>query len=210
VYTFNNTLPAGTYEVVAKMPDAGVQSQAMTLSVTAATTTEAYFMLNPGSGCPTCADLCSGVACTSTQVCAQQPLPGTCNAGVCMADAALGSALSVGVNPGSTVGRPNNYVIRYSSTNYCPGPDMAHVFTAPTTRTYSFSVSRVSGSTSMQWYMTTSASQVCSGSINYQSPWWDNVPGSTYNVSLTAGQSIYLIVDGDGVTDSGAYTVNIN
>jgi hypothetical protein len=209
VYTFNNTLPEGTYEVVAKLPDAGLQAHQMTLSVMPATTTEGYFVLNPGSGCPTCSNLCSGVACTNTSVCAAQTSPGTCNAGVCMADASLGATLSLGVNTGSTVGRPSSYVIRYSTTNYNPGPDMAHSFTAPTTRSYNIAVARVSGSQSMEWYMTTQAQQVCSGVITYQSPWWDSM-GYSQNVSLTAGQTIYVIVDGPTSTDTGTYTVTVN
>jgi hypothetical protein len=207
VYTFNNTLPEGTYEVVAKMPDAGLQAQSMTLSVVASTTTEGYFTLQPGSGCPTCSDLCSGVACTNQPVCGSQSTSGTCNAGVCMADSMLAAALSLGVNSGTTVGRTNSYVIRYSSTNYNPGPDMAFFFTAPTTRSYSFAVARTSGATTMEWYMTTQ--QPCSGVITYQSPWWDTIP-ATETASLTAGQTIYLIVDGATTADTGAFTITVN
>ena len=78
VYTFNTTIPAGTYEVVAKdeRPDAGLQARSATATVMAAMTTEANFALQPGVGCPTCADLCSGVSC-GADFCL--PSTGTCH-----------------------------------------------------------------------------------------------------------------------------------
>jgi hypothetical protein len=93
VYTFGNTIPAGTYEVVAGAPGlqsadggTGVQSVSMMLTTTATQTTDGTFVLPPGSGCPTCSDPCAGIACPSA-VCTdgQTPPPwsATCYAGTC-------------------------------------------------------------------------------------------------------------------------------
>jgi hypothetical protein len=88
VYTFNNLIPAGSYEVVASA--SGYQSVQATLSVTGSTSTNQYFTLQQGSGCPNCTDLCSGISCPnapSTSGCVDgQNIPlwnATCSAGAC-------------------------------------------------------------------------------------------------------------------------------
>ncbi|HUB06129.1 MAG TPA: carboxypeptidase-like regulatory domain-containing protein, partial [Myxococcales bacterium] len=95
VYTFGNSaIPAGTYEVVAEA--SGMQSQSLTLTVTGGATTDGDFTLTPGTGCPSCGDPCSGIACPNTvaQTCSlmsgvgwaqEAPLPwmATCEAGSC-------------------------------------------------------------------------------------------------------------------------------
>ena len=209
VYTFPNTIPEGTYEVVAKKPDAGVQAEAMTLTVTAGQTTEGYFSLPAGFGCPTCADLCSGTACTSNSVCSTVQQPGTCNAGVCMQDTSGpgSTTLALGSISGNTTGRPNSVQMHYSNAVYCTGPDVIYAFTAPTSRGYTFAVSTTAG-VALQFYMTTNAAQVCSNTIAYQSPWWFNIPNSG-TAALSAGQTIYIIVDGSTPADFGPFTITV-
>ena len=123
-----------------------------------------------------------------------------------MTDTGPGAVLGLGSVSGTTTGRTNSYVMRYSQVSYCPGPDVAYWFTAPTSRSYTFSVT--TSSANLQFYMTSSSAQLCSGLITYQNSWWYNVPGSA-TVSMTAGQVIYLIVDGADASDSGPYTVTV-
>jgi hypothetical protein len=133
VYHFNNSVPAGTYEVVATK--SGFQSKQVTLSVSASATTSQYFVLDSGSGCPSCSDQCSGVACPSAVVACQgstayaPPLwNGTCAAGVCSAayntTNATQTSCSYGCNDASGTcydGQDGNVcsVSSNCSTNYC-------------------------------------------------------------------------------------------
>jgi hypothetical protein len=70
------------------------------LTVSAGTSTTQPFALTKGSGCPTCTDLCSGVACPNT-ICVNGNNPqlwnGTCNGGTCSNETApAGSACPLG------------------------------------------------------------------------------------------------------------------
>lgn len=79
VYNFNDDIPAGTYEVVALAPS--MQSQAQLLTVAAGMTTDGTFNLTTGTGCPSCADPCSGIDCS--QVGTPPPWISTCEQGLC-------------------------------------------------------------------------------------------------------------------------------
>jgi len=90
VYTFGNAaIPAGSYEVVAAAT--GHESEQQTLVVTASQTTDGVFTLPVGSGCPSCSDPCSGLACPLTTATActanvetSPPLwNATCEVGTC-------------------------------------------------------------------------------------------------------------------------------
>jgi len=88
VYTFGSTIAAGTYEVVAAAP--GMQSAALTLTVTGGQTTDGNFQLSSGIGCPSCVDACAAALCTKVDPCTdglENPWAGTCDQGACQATA---------------------------------------------------------------------------------------------------------------------------
>jgi hypothetical protein len=213
VYTFNGQIPAGTYEVVAKdeRPDAGppLQASAAMVTVTAAMTTEQNFVLAPGTGCPTCSDVCSGVACGGSRPYCTAPSSGggTCVNGACTSDSFFRVA-RLGVNTGTTVGQDDSFFLRYSSSNYYQGtPDTAFVFVPPTSRTYS--VQLASSSSDLVYYWTLSAP--CSGQVTWSSSfnYWANAP-YTYSASLTAGVPVFIVVDTDSGGTPAPFTLTIN
>ena len=198
VYTFNGQIPAGTYEVVAKdeRPDAGqLQAKAAMVTVTPATTTELNFALSPGSGCPTCTDVCSGVACGAPDIfCAPGGRGGTCRAGVCVNDSSFRLA-NVGVTTASTVGQPDvHYSSYYGSSSY-RGGDVTFVFIPPTTRVYSVSMDSTDPNASLISYVTSAAP--CSTSVSTSSTSFVYQGGSARTYSLTAGVPLFIIVDSD-------------
>jgi hypothetical protein len=120
IYDFNNSLPAGTYEVVASK--AGFQSVQKTVTVNASQTATQPFILPPGSGCPSCTDLCSGVSCPTAALNGAQ-WTSTCNAGTCVNAALYGEGFE-GVCPdGWTLVSPNGVWACGAPTS---GPGSAH------------------------------------------------------------------------------------
>ncbi|MBS2031552.1 MAG: carboxypeptidase regulatory-like domain-containing protein, partial [Deltaproteobacteria bacterium] len=99
IYDFNNNVPAGTYEVVANK--SGYQSVQATVTVIAGQSVTHPFTMSLGSGCPTCTDLCSGVACGSALI-NGVPTNATCNAGACINGGLLGENFENGC-PGWTL-----------------------------------------------------------------------------------------------------------
>jgi hypothetical protein len=213
VYTFGNTIPAGQYEAVAKMPtaaDAGFQAVATMLTVSPFQTSEFDFVLPHGSGCPTCTDLCAGVACV-TQNCSGPPTAGTCSSGACVGlmngDAPIPLQLNATYS-GNTDGRLNHFYGSNSAYGY-GAPDMLFSFTAPTSRSYTF---RVVPAFNASAYVLTSQPNWCGpagtpiAEVTYSSS------SSTFAViySASAGQTVYVVLDGYYYSyDHGAFTLSV-
>ncbi len=210
MYTFNGQIPAGTYEVVAKdeRPDAGqLQARAAMVTVTPATTTELNFALSAGAGCPTCTDVCSGVACGAPSTfCAPGPRGGTCRAGVCVNDSSFRIA-NVGVTSATTVGLPDVHYNTWFGTTGYRGGDVTYVFIPPTSRSYSFRLDSQDPNASLIQYMSFSAP--CSTAVSLPSSSYYAYQGTTRNFSLTAGVPFFVIVDSDpGYEASFDLTIN--
>jgi hypothetical protein len=193
VYTFNGRIPAGTYEVVAKdeRPDAGtLQASAAQVTVLPATTTEQNFALTTGTGCPTCADVCSGVACVTPGISCGN-VGGTCRAGACV-DSAFRVA-NLGVNRGSTVGQRDRHYNTYYGIGSYRGGDVTYVFIPQTTQTHSFWVNRLTPNASLVGYLTTTPP--CSTEVVVNNV--ANILDVNSSFSLVAGVPYFVIVDSE-------------
>jgi hypothetical protein len=208
VYTFGETIPEGQYEVVAKLPDAGLQAAAAMLAVSAFQTSEADFALQTGAGCPTCSDLCAGVACANT-VCGGGVVLGTCADGACI-DGALTSTgaipLQLGVTfSGTTAGKPNRF-IPSNHTSSTSGSDLLFSFTAPASRSYQFLGTDTFDSI---LYLTASVppASVC-GPTTVTTVGYADDPPQISSYTMNAGDTVYVIFDAYS-TGSGSITLTV-
>ena len=113
----------------------------------------------------------------------------------------LGVALGSPVTTNSTIGRTNDYTPTCVSNS--TAPDLAYTWTAPSTGSYTFSTLGSAFDTVLEVRQyNTGSSLGCnddsSGTVQ-----------STVNVSLTAGQTVIVVVDGYS-TSSGSFNLNIS
>jgi len=209
VYTFDTRIPAGTYEVVAKdeRPDAGrLQARSATVMVTPAMTSEVNFALTAGTGCPTCSDVCAGVACGAQfPFCSGGTGGGTCRAGACVTESNFRVA-QIGANVGSTNGSDSHFLYYSPSTYYSGAGDVTFAFVPQTSRSYSI---QLSGSSDLVYYFT--RTPPCDRQVTYSSSfqYWAYAP-NTYSISLSAGVPLFIVVDTDGAGNEGPFTLTIN
>lgn len=165
------------------------------------------------NNCGACGNVCpsgqclSRVCTTPTRDAGPTPdLPTTDVLSGSCATSNLGSAIGMGIVRGSTAGRASLHTPPPTcvAPATAPSPDIAFVWTAPASGAYTFDTI---GST----YDTVLAlrSGSCDGpSLECSDDIASGMTASRFTVTLAAGQSVLLIVDGYG-GESGAFVVNV-
>lgn len=144
----------------------------------------------------TCGSSCGDGVCDSTESC--QSCPSDCGACSQCGSSDLGFTVPQTVT-GSTVGRADSQNVTCAASG---GPDQTFTFTASTTRTYEINLFGSTYDTVLHVHDGT-----CTGAVLACNDDAGSLTSQVF-VSLTAGQTITIVVDGYG-NSSGNFTLNI-